>query len=134
MFRSTDVDTLGLAGCSVGDRGIWSVATHRGPKIERLSLNNCLFLSNASIPLILSLTPNLQVLELRGCVKITKVRPIVEFRRKWRARGVLIEGCEVFEGRMRRGEEELEREERGEQVEHQVYIEQGAEPMVIDEN
>jgi hypothetical protein len=35
---------------------------------------------------------------------------------------------------MRRGEEELEREERGEQVEHQVYIEQGAEPMVLDED
>src|ERR1700734_343495 len=95
--RLTEVDTLGLAGCSVSDRGIWSVATHRGPKIERLSLNNCLNLSNASIPLILPSTPNLQVLELRGCVRITHVRPIVEFRRKWRARGVLIEGCEIFE-------------------------------------
>ena len=134
LCRLTDVDTLGLAGCSVGDRGIWSVATNRGPKIERLSLNNCLNLSNASIPLILSLTPNLQVLELRGCVKITKVRPIVEFRRKWRVRGVLIEGCEVFEGRMRRGEEELEREERGEPVERQVYIEEGTDPMELDEN
>jgi antagonist of mitotic exit network protein 1 len=127
-YRLTEVDTLGLAGCSVSDRGIWSVATHRGPKIERLSLNNCLNLSNASIPLILPSTPNLQVLELRGCVKITHVRPIVEFRRKWRSRGVLIEGCEIFEGRMRRGEEELEREERGEHVEHGA-----AEPMLVDE-
>src|SRR5271156_1740722 len=118
ICRLTDVDTFGLAGCSVGDRGIWSVAAHRGAKIERLSLNNCLNLSNASIPLILPSTPNLQVLELRGCVMITHVRPIVEFRRKWRSRGVLIEGCEVFEGRMRRGEEEMDREERGEYVEH----------------
>src|SRR5271169_1811574 len=110
ISRLTEVDTLGLAGCSVGDRGIWSVATHRGAKIERLSLNNCLNLSNASIPLILATTPNLQVLELRGCVRITHVRPIVEFRRRWRTRGVLIEGCEIFEGRMRRGEEELERD------------------------
>jgi len=125
--RLTDVDTLGLAGCSVGDRGIWSVATNRGPKIERLSLNNCVLLSNASIPLILPSTPNLQVLELRGCVKITHVRPIVEFRRKWRVRGVLIEGCEVFEGRMRRGEEELEAEARGENIEHR-----NNESMVID--
>lgn len=125
--RLTEVDTLGLAGCAVGDRGIWSVATHRGSKIERLSLNNCFNLSNASIPLMLPLTPNLQVLELRGCVRITLVRPIVEFRRKWQARGVLIEGCEVFERRMRRGEDQLSKEERGEHVEHEW-----GEPMIID--
>src|SRR5579862_2426834 len=129
--RLTDVDTLGLAGCSVGDRGIWSVATNRGPKIERLSLNNCLNLSNASIPLILSLTPNLQVLELRGCVKITKVRPIVEFRRKWRSRGVLSEGCEIFEGRMRHTEDEMDREERERHLERERQSEHG-EPMMID--
>ena len=124
----TEVDTLGLAGCAVSDRGIWSIATNRGTKIERLSLNNCVNLSNASIPLILPLTPNLQVLELRGCVKISHMRPIVEFRRKWRSRGVLIEGCEVFEQRMRQGEDELEREERGETVEHNY-----GDPMLLDE-
>jgi antagonist of mitotic exit network protein 1 len=116
----------------VSDRGIWSVATNRGGKIERLSLNNCLALTNASIPLILSRTPNLQVLELRGCVRITSVRPIVEFRRRWRGRGVLIEGCEVFETRMRREEEELEREEQfrlRDGVERAVV----GEPMMIDE-
>ena len=122
------MDTLGLAGCAIGDRGIWSVATHRGTKVERLSLNNCLNLSNASIPLILQHTPNLQVLELRGCVKITQVKPIVEFRRKWRSRGVLIEGCEVFEGRMRHCEDEMEREARQIQIQREM-----AEPMEIDE-
>ena len=126
-IRLTAVDTLGLAGCAVSDRGIWSVAIHRGPKIERLSLNHCLNLSNASIPLILHSTPNLQVLELRGCVKITYVRPIVEFRRKRRSRGVLIEGCEIFERRMRHGEEELEREEREEHVQRHF-----SEAMIID--
>jgi hypothetical protein len=40
---------------------------------------------------------------------------------------VLIEGCEIFEGRMRRGEEELERET-GEQSEPE-----GGEPMIIDQ-
>lgn len=131
-FRLTEVDTLGLAGCSVSDRGIWSVATYRGPKIERLSLNNCLALTNASIPLILSRTPNLQVLELRGCVRITSVRPIVEFRRRWRSRGVLIEGCEVFETRMRKEEEELEREE---QIRLRGGMERAVigEPMILDE-
>jgi antagonist of mitotic exit network protein 1 len=126
MNRLTEVDTLGLAGCAISDPGIWSVATHRGPKIERLSLNDCINLSNASIPLILSSTPNLQVLELRGCVGITHVRPIVEFRRKRLSRGVLIEGCEIFERRMRREEQELEKEERREHLEH-------GEPMIMDE-
>jgi antagonist of mitotic exit network protein 1 len=131
--RLTDVDTLGLAGCAVSDRGIWSVATHRGAKIERLSLNNCLNLSNASIPLILQHTPNLQVLELRGCVKITQVRPIVEFRKKWRARGVLIEGCEIFEGRMRHCEDEMDREERQRTLEReQDRQSENGEPMEID--
>ena len=125
------MDTLGLAGCAVSDRGIWSVATHRGSKVERLSLNNCLNLSNASIPLILQHTPNLQVLELRGCVKITHVRPIVEFRRKWRSRGVLIEGCEIFEGRMRHTEDEMDREERERHLERERQSEH-CEPMMID--
>ena len=128
MNRLTEVDTLGLAGCAISDGGMWSVAIHRGPKIERLSLNNCLNLSNASIPLILPSTPNLQVLELRGCMRITDVRPIVEFRRKWQSRGVLIEGCEIFEMRMRSEEQELEKEARREHVEHG-----SAEPMIIEE-
>jgi antagonist of mitotic exit network protein 1 len=116
--RLTEVDTLGLASCAVSDRGIWSVATHRGIKIERLSLNNCLNLTNASIPSILPFTPNLQVLELRGCVKITYVRPIVEFRRKGRERGVLVEGCEVLEERMIYCEEGLEKEKRQKELEY----------------
>ena len=77
--------------------------------------------------MILPSTPNLQVLELRGCVRISHVRPIIEFRRKWQSRGVLIEGCEIFEGRMRRGEEELKKEGR-------KHVEHGdSEPMIIDE-
>jgi antagonist of mitotic exit network protein 1 len=123
----TQVDTLGLAGCSIADKGIWSVAMYRGPKIERLSLNNCVNLSNASIPLILESTPNLQVLELRGCVKITQVRPIVEFRRKWRHKGVLLEGCELFEGRMRRCEEQIDREARA--FQNHIF----GDAMILDE-
>jgi len=61
-------------------------------------------------------------------VRITHVRPIVEFRRKWWARGILIEGCEIFEERMRRGEEELEKEQRGQNIHHR-----SGEHMIIDE-
>ena len=92
---------------------MWSVAVHRGSKIERLSLNNCEHLTNASIPFILPYTPNLQILEMRGCLMITHVRPIVEFRRRWSHKGVLIEGCELLEIRMQLCEREMELEERG---------------------
>jgi hypothetical protein len=40
----------------------------------------------------------------------------------------LIEGCEIFEWRMRREEEELQKEEQWERIERG-----SAEPMVIDE-
>jgi hypothetical protein len=45
----------------------------------------------------------------------------------WQERGVLIEGCEVFEARMRDGEDELAREE---QMTYGEHI--GGEPMIID--
>lgn len=106
IARETQVDTLGLAGTCISDEAIWAIATHRGSGIERLSLNNCILLTNASIPFILQHTPNLTVLELRGCLQITKVRPIVEFKlaQERQHRALLLEGCEVFELRMREEE------------------------------
>ncbi len=65
----------------------------------RLSLNGCRNLSDHSIPLVLKFTPKLQVLELRGCTEITNMAPIVNFKEE---RGALVEGCDIFEERMRR--------------------------------
>lgn len=106
IAEKTQVDTLGLAGTNVCDEAMWQVAKCRGALIERLSLNNCSMLTNASIPRILQYTPNLTVLELRGCRQITHVRPIFEFKhmQERRRRPLLMEGCEVFETRMREEE------------------------------
>ncbi|ODV90357.1 hypothetical protein CANCADRAFT_18620, partial [Tortispora caseinolytica NRRL Y-17796] len=106
ITRRTAVDTLGLAGCAIDDRAIWEIALLRGSGIERLSLNYCEALTDASIPKVLMYMPNLTVLELRNCVKITNVRPIVEFKhyQQARRRYPLIEGCEEFERRMREEE------------------------------
>ncbi|OLL23164.1 Antagonist of mitotic exit network protein 1 [Neolecta irregularis DAH-3] len=109
ISRQTQVDTLGLAGCDIGDSGMWDIAQYRGDGIERLSLNGCKLLTNRSIPLILRHTPNLQVLELRQCTLITNVRPIIEFKRRGQP---LVEGCEIFEERMRDEERKMAREER----------------------
>ena len=35
IAQNTQIDTLGLAGCHVGDAAIWAIAQSRGPFIER---------------------------------------------------------------------------------------------------
>lgn len=106
IAKKTRIETLGLAGCHVDDRAMWALALYRGPFIQRLSLNNCLMLTNESVPKILRYMRSLTVLELRGCVQITDVRPIVQFKRYRELQGhpPLIEGCEVFDLRMRETE------------------------------
>jgi antagonist of mitotic exit network protein 1 len=106
IARCTEIDTLGLAGCHIDDRAMWELALHRGHRLQRLSLNNCLFLTNNSIPRILPYTKNLCVLELRGCLQVTEMRPIIQFKRYRELQGhpPLIEGCEVFELRMKEAE------------------------------
>lgn len=102
LARQTKVNTLGLAGCNVDDRAIWELALSRGPELQRLSLNKCTLLTDASIPRILGYTPNLSVLEIRGCLQITDMRPLALFKRYKEHQGhpPLIEGCETIERRM----------------------------------
>lgn len=112
IVRRTQVNTLGLAGCFIDDRTVWEIARTRGHRIERLSLNNCHLLTDRSIPQILPYTKNLSVLELRGCVQITNMKPIVRFRKYKERIGspALIEGCEIFEFRMKEAEWLMEME------------------------
>lgn len=114
IARHTKITTLGVAGCHINDTTIWELAIHRGPYLERLSLNNCFFLTNNSIPRVLGYTTqNLSVLELRGCPLISNMMPFVMFKRYRQAKqgfAPLIEGCELFETRMREAEYSLEME------------------------
>lgn len=111
LAKCTQVTTLGLAGCHVDDWGIWQLVKYRGSHLQRLSLNNCILLTNASIPRILEYTPQLSVLEVRSVLGITDMVPFIMFKR-WRERlghpPPLIEGCEVFELRLREAEWTLE--------------------------
>ncbi|ODQ65438.1 RNI-like protein, partial [Nadsonia fulvescens var. elongata DSM 6958] len=102
IARYTSVTTLGVSGCAITDQTVWEIALYRGKNLERLSLNNCKLLTNESIPRILGYVPNLSVLEMRGCVNITNMRPVLEFKRFQLALGrtPLIEGCVVIKRRL----------------------------------
>lgn len=114
IARHTQITTLGVAGCHINDTTVWELAIHRGRQLERLSFNNCFLLTNNSVPRILGYTTQrLSVLELRGCPLITNMMPLVLFKRYRQARhgfAPLIEGCELFESRMREAEYMLEME------------------------
>ncbi|CDR36529.1 CYFA0S01e02256g1_1 [Cyberlindnera fabianii] len=101
----THIETLGVAGCAITDRGLWELALRSSDSIQRLSLNNCSEITDSSIPRILEMgyLPNLTVLEIRHLLNLTNVAPLVSFKRKKEQMGepVLIEGCEVLEYRMR---------------------------------
>lgn len=98
LARNTSIETLGTAGCKITDAGLWELAQLRGPKIKRLSLNNCDLLTNNSIPALLALNyfPNLAVLELRHVHEITQVKHLIAFKlwKKSQSIPVLIECCE----------------------------------------
>lgn len=102
------ISTLGFAGCSITDRGLWEIATSNSDIIQRLSLNNCLLLTNNSLPRIIAngFFQNLSVLEIRHILNLTDLKPLIQFKRTKQRLGhvLLIEGCEVLEYRMREEE------------------------------
>lgn len=99
LASHTNIQTVGMAGCAITDAGLWELALLRGPYITRLSLNNCVLLTNHSMPALLSTNsfPNLSVLEIRNTPQISDVRPIVSYKRWKHSRGVavLVEGCKT---------------------------------------
>lgn len=111
--NNPNLNTIGLAGCCVTDKVIWDIAIHCNSSIERLSLNNCQFITNQSIPLILhsNYLPNLSVLELRFVENLTNFLPIIEFKRRQEFRGIsiLIEVCEILCAKMKSQEIEMDR-------------------------
>ncbi|GEQ66845.1 hypothetical protein JCM33374_g508 [Metschnikowia sp. JCM 33374] len=110
--NNPNLDTVGLAGCHVTDRTIWQLAMSCGKHIERLSLNNCLNLTDQSVPVVLShnLMPKLSVLEIRFIENITNFDSIVTFKRRQNARGlsVLIETCEKLLYRLKASEKKMD--------------------------
>lgn len=105
VCNNKKLQTVGLAGCYITDKTIWELAMNCGFSIERLSLNNCPYITNQSLPVILhhDLLPNLSVLEIRFVSKITNLDLIVTFRRKQSSKGIcmLVEMCEDLLMRLR---------------------------------
>lgn len=112
--NNPNLNTLGLAGCHVSDVSIWKLAIFCNHSLERLSLNNCPYISDRSIPLILMAHyfPNLSVLELRFVHRITNFKAIIEFVRLQRSKGIslLIEVCEPLCYKMRKQELEMDKD------------------------
>ncbi|QWU88502.1 hypothetical protein CA3LBN_002810 [Candidozyma haemuli] len=97
--------TVGVAGCYITDRSIWQLTLTCGKRLQRLSLNNCPYVSDQSVPVVLhhNLLQNLTVLEIRFVSRITNFEPIIAYKRRQAARGVnvLVETCEELFVRMR---------------------------------
>ena len=90
----TAVTTFGLAGCYITNGSIAALAKHRGSHIERLSLNQCDRLTDASIAGLLN-CPKLVVLEIKECDKIKNMQHI----RRMKQRKVLVELCTELQDR-----------------------------------
>lgn len=106
------LQTVGLAGCSITDRTLWEIAVTCGKYLERLSLNCCPYITDQSLPAILShnLTPKLSVLEIKHIENITNFDPIVNFKRRQISNGIvmLIETCDTLLGRLRECEHKMD--------------------------
>lgn len=106
--------TVGLAGCNISDRVVWTLAAACGASLERLSLNNCPFISDLLIAVVLQSTryplPRLCVLELRGNTQLYKWLAVIAFKRRQNCRGiaVLVELCATLQERMSRQQREMD--------------------------
>lgn len=87
----TAIETLGLAGCAIGDESVIAIAKNRGVQLERLSMNQCANISDISIKILLKSSPHLQVLELVGCMHVRDVLMLCDFKLRT---GALIETSE----------------------------------------
>lgn len=98
LGKYTTVETIGLAGCSITDNGLWEFAKWNGDNVKRLSLNNCKFLTDYSISYLLGFNyfPDLCVLEIRFLDNLKDVRFIAKFKlwKKFKKLPLLIESCE----------------------------------------
>lgn len=112
-LNNPNLTTVGVAGCYITDRSLWQLTLSCGKRLERLSLNNCPYISDQSIPVILhhNLLKRLTVLEIRFNTRITNFEPIIAYKRRQAARGlnVLVETCEELFVRMKEQEKHMDR-------------------------
>ncbi|KAI7886153.1 RNI-like protein, partial [Lichtheimia hyalospora FSU 10163] len=67
IAENTQVRVLGFAGCDLDDECMIRLAVHRNRFMERISVNNCHRLSNASIRAFAKYCTKLSVFEMKEC-------------------------------------------------------------------
>lgn len=90
--NNTMLETVGLAGCSISDISMWELALKCGANLRRLSINDCVNISNNSISHILNhgMLPHLCVLEIKDVPKLDDYAPIVNFKRHQALKGITL--------------------------------------------
>lgn len=66
----TQVSVLGLAGCDIDDECMRILVHARHHHLERISVNSCPRISNATLRACIQYCPNLSVLEIKECHRI----------------------------------------------------------------
>lgn len=90
---NTKVNVLGLAGCDIDDECMILLAKTRHRHLERVSVNNCQKLTNATLRAYAQYCPNLSVFEMRECHLINDWATVATLCRK----RVLLTLCEEQE-------------------------------------
>lgn len=98
LGKYTNVETIGVAGCSITDSGLWEFAKTNGENVKRLSLNKCKYLTNMSVPYLIGYNyfPKLVVLEIKNIENLTNMKLLAKFTlwRKSLKSPLLIESCD----------------------------------------
>ncbi|BFZ54835.1 Antagonist of MEN (Mitotic Exit Network) [Savitreella phatthalungensis] len=82
VCRSTQIETVGLAGCNVSDTGVASIARYRLHGISRISMNQCPRVSDFSVVPLVRAAARLKVLELVGCPRVTDYEALLDFKQR----------------------------------------------------
>ncbi|KAI8984743.1 hypothetical protein BDF20DRAFT_815879 [Mycotypha africana] len=82
IAQYTEATVLGLAGCDIDDECMITLAKHRGPGLERVSVNSCYKISNTSVYALLKYCPNLSVFEMKECHRIKNWEAVAEMVQK----------------------------------------------------
>ncbi|KAL0083706.1 hypothetical protein J3Q64DRAFT_1679662 [Phycomyces blakesleeanus] len=70
IARHTRAVVLGLAGCDIDDDCMLLLAQLRGSLLERVSVNNCPRLTNATLHAYVQYCPSLSVFEMKECHQV----------------------------------------------------------------
>jgi hypothetical protein len=78
IAQYTQAAVLGLAGCDMDDACMEVLAKYRNTGLERVSVNSCFKISNATVYAYLKHCPNLSVFEMKECHSVNDWEAVAE--------------------------------------------------------